>query len=178
MIAWRVRCMGPLAWSLWCDLFCLWERVRRKECGGGKNVTAGGKGRKVAEVLRVAAPGCAGARGAQDDKRPCPLRLCLLREGAAGWLGDGGFVVGRVEDYAAVEAFAIAFCAEVGLIAQGEVDDAALARGHGSEVERGSGLAYFFGGDVGGHAKFLQADGTLVLAVERNLFMLGRRQME
>ncbi len=30
MIAWRARCMGPLGGMSRCDLFCLWERVRRK----------------------------------------------------------------------------------------------------------------------------------------------------
>ena len=30
----------------------------------------------------------------------------------------------------------------------------------------------------GRHAEFLETDGTLVLAVERNLFVLGRRQVE
>ena len=100
-------------------------------------------------------------------------RLYPLRQGAAGGPTGGGFEVGGVEDYAAIEAFAVAFGAEVGLVAEGEVDDAALARGHGSEVERGSGLANFFGGDGSGHAKFLKADGALVFAVEGNLFVFA-----
>ena len=99
----------------------------------------------------------------------------MLREGAAGLLARHGFVVCGVEDYATVEAFAVAFGAEVGLVAEGEVDDAALARRHGSEVERGSGLANFFGGYGRGHAEFLEADGTLIFAVEGNLFVLGGR---
>ena len=93
-------------------------------------------------------------------------------------LARHGFVVCGVEDYATVEAFAVAFGAEVGLVAEGEVDDAALARGHGGEVKWGSGLANFFGGYGRGHAEFLETDGTLILAVERNLFVLGGRQME
>src|SRR5580698_3169337 len=94
-----------------------------------------------------------------------------LRESAAGWFGVCRFVVGGVEDYRAVEAFAVAFGAEVGLVAQGDVDDAALAGGHGGEVKWSSGLANFFGGYRGGHAEFLQADGALVFAVEGNLFV-------
>jgi hypothetical protein len=99
-------------------------------------------------------------------------------EGPAGGPSGGRFVICGVEDYAAVEAFAVAFGAEVGLIAEGQVDDAALARGHGSEVEWGSGLANFLGSDRGGHAKFLQADGALILAVEGNLFVVAGRQVE
>src|SRR5580698_2256831 len=115
----------------------------------------------------------AGTCGAQDDNG-----IIDLREGSAGWFARGGFVVGGIEDYAAVEAFAVAFGAEVGLVAESEVDDAALARGHGSEVERGSGLADFFGSDRRGHAEFLEADGALVLAVEGNLFVLAGGQVE
>jgi len=66
-----------------------------------------------------------------SGERACRLRAC------SRW----------VKDDAAVEAFAVAFGAEIGLVTQGEVDDAALARGHGSEVERRSGLADFFGSD-------------------------------
>src|SRR5271155_5122805 len=159
-----------LWWSRWCDLFCLWEWVRRKEraVGGG----ASGKLRRSFAWRLPAALEQAGLRMTNLCVRYC---LCLLRESAAGWLAGGGFVVCGVEDYAAVEAFAVAFGAEVGLLAQGEVDNAALARGHGSEVERGSGLANFFGGDTGGHPEFLEADGTLILAVEGNLFVLGGR---
>src|SRR5580700_4702605 len=98
-----------------------------------------------------------------------------LRESAAGLFRRGGFVVGRIEDYAAVEAFAVAFGAEVRLVAEGEVDDATFTGRHGSEVERSSGLANFVSGDRGGHAELLEADGTLVLAIEGNLFVLGGR---
>src|SRR5580658_11351876 len=98
-------------------------------------------------------------------------RLYPLREGAAGWSACRRFVVRGVEDYAAVEAFAVAFGAEIGLVAQSQVNDAALARGHRRKVERRSGLANFFGGYGGGHAKFLEPDGTLVLAVEGNFFV-------
>jgi len=102
----------------------------------------------------------------------------MLRERTAGGLAGCGFVVRRIEDYRAVEAFAVAFGAQVGLVAEGEVENAAFARGHGSEVEGSSGLANFFGGYTGGHAEFLQADGALVLAVEGNLIVLGGGQMQ
>ncbi len=48
----------------------------------------------------------------------------------------------------------------------------------GAKVKRRSGLANFFGGDAGSHAEFLQADGTLVLAVERNLIVLAGGQVQ
>src|SRR5579863_1350109 len=105
-------------------------------------------------------------------------RLCPLRQGAAGGSAGGGFVICRVEDYAAVEAFAVAFGAEVGLVAQSQEDDAALARGHGREVKGRSGLANFFGGYGGGHTKFLEADGALVLAVEGNFFVFRGGQVQ
>src|SRR5260370_33395899 len=96
-----------------------------------------------------------------------------LREGAPRGPAGSGFIVCRIEDDAAVEAFAVAFGAEVGLIAQGEVDDPALARGHRSEVEGSTCLANFLGGDGSGHTEFLKADGARVLAVKGNLFGLG-----
>lgn len=50
-----------------------------------------------------------------------------LRKHTAGGLGSCGFVVGWIEDYTAVEALAVAFSAEIRLVAQGKVNDAALA---------------------------------------------------
>ncbi len=64
------------------------------------------------------------------------------------------------------------------MVAQGKVDDAALARGHGGELERSAGLANFVGGDAGGHAKFLKAHGALIFAVERNFLVLAGRQAQ
>src|ERR1019366_6229842 len=84
-----------------------------------------------------------------------------LGQRAAGGPASGRFVVRGIKDDRPGETLAVTFRAQIGLIAQGEVDDAALARGHGSEVERRSGLANFFGGHLGGHAEFLQADGAL-----------------
>jgi len=59
------------------------------------------------------------------------------------------------------------------LVAEGEVDDAALARGHGSEVVGSSGAANVVGGDGGGGAEFFEAHAALILAVERNFFVLA-----
>src|SRR5258708_14936283 len=101
-----------------------------------------------------------------------------LGQGAPHGPGDSGLIVCRIEDDAAVEAFAVAFGAEVGLVAEGEGEDAGGGRGHRSEVERRARLANFFGSDAGSHAQFLEADGALVLAVEGNLFVLGGRQMQ
>lgn len=95
-----------------------------------------------------------------------------------GGLAGGGFVVRGIEDDAAVETFAIAFGAEVGLVAQGEMNDATLARGHSSEVERSAGLANLFGRDSGGHAELLEVEGALIFAVEGNLLVLAGRQAQ
>ena len=119
------------------------------------------------------ASGDASAGGAQDDKPSYPLR-----QRAAGWFACGRFVVCGVEDYAAVEALAVALGAEIGLVAQSQVDDAALARGHRRKVEGSSGLANFFGGYRGGHAEFLETDGTLVFAIEGNFFVFGGGQVQ
>src|ERR1700722_1230370 len=102
----------------------------------------------------------------------------ILGQGAAGWFVCCGFVVCGVEDYAAVEALAVTFGAEIGLVAEGEVDDAALARGHRGEMKWGAGLANFFGGYACAHAKFLEADGALVFAVEGNFFVVGGGQAQ
>jgi len=48
-------------------------------------------------------------------------------DGSFRGFAGGWFVVGGVDDYAAAHAFAVAFGAEVGLVAQGQVNDAALA---------------------------------------------------
>jgi hypothetical protein len=71
-----------------------------------------------------------------------------------------------------VHAFAVAFGAEVGLVAEGQVDDAAFAGGHGSKLVGGSGAAHFFGGDGGGGAEFFEAYAAVILAIEGNLFVL------
>ena len=64
------------------------------------------------------------------------------------------------------------------MIAQSEVDNSPLARGHRSEVERSSRLAHFFGGHRGGHAQFFEPQGALILAVEGNLLVLARGKMQ
>lgn len=99
-------------------------------------------------------------------------------DGPSGGLGGGWFVVGWVDYYAAAQAFAVAFGAEVGLVAEGQVDDAALARGHGGELVGSSGAANFFGGDGGGGAKFFETDAALIVAIEGNLFVLAGRETE
>jgi len=111
--------------------------------------------------LRLAIP-----RGfVQDDRRS--------RDGSFGGFAGGWFVVGGVDHDAAMHAFAVAFGVKVGLVAEGEVDDAALARGHGSEVVGSSGAANVIGGDGGGGAEFFEAHAALILAVERNFFVLA-----
>jgi hypothetical protein len=100
-----------------------------------------------------------------------------LWKGFGGGLG-GRFVVLRIDHEAATHTFAFAFGVEVRFVAQGEMNDAALARRHGTEMVRSSGAADFFGGDVGGGAKFLDAKRAMILAVETNFFVLSRRKME
>src|SRR6202047_2189463 len=83
----------------------------------------------------------------------------------------GGLVVRWIEDHAPAKSFAVTFGARVWMIAQSEVDNSPLARGHRSEVERSSRLAHFFGGHRGGHAQFFEPQGALILAVEGNLLV-------
>src|SRR5579863_4108510 len=104
--------------------------------------------------------------------------MSLLRQSASGGPAGSGLVVRRVEHYAAVEAFAVALGAQISLIAQGQVNNAPLARRHGRKVEGRAGLANFLGRNAGGHAEFLHADGALVLAIKRNLLVLARRQTQ
>jgi hypothetical protein len=87
-------------------------------------------------------------------------------------------VIRWVEDDAAVAAFAVAFGAEVGLVAKCEVDHAAFAGGHGSKVEGRASLANFFSGDAGLYAQFFQAQGALVLTVKVNLLVIAGLEAE
>ena len=58
----------------------------------------------------------------------CTTMLCDdLRQSKPRGPTGRGFMIRRIENHAAVEAFAVAFGAQVGLVAEGEVDDAALA---------------------------------------------------
>jgi hypothetical protein len=100
------------------------------------------------------------------------------RQSPPGRPASGWFIVRGVEHDATVEAFAIAFRTEVGLIAQGEMNDTALARRHGSEVIGRASFAHLFGGNGGRHAQLLHANGALVLAIEGNLFVLSGRQAQ
>jgi len=112
------------------------------------------------------------------DNRDDGVVRKTLWKGALCGLAGGSFVVRGIENNAAVKTLAVTFGTEIGLVAQRQVDNAPLARRHGSEVEGSAGLANFFGGDAGSHAEFLEADGALVLAVERYLFMLAGRQAQ
>src|SRR5579862_2998434 len=88
------------------------------------------------------------------------------RQGSAGGLSGGGFVVLGIDHQAATHAFALAFSMQVGFIAERKVDNAALAGRHRAELIRRPGTSHFFGGDGGGSAEFLNALRTLVLTVE------------
>src|SRR6516225_11853702 len=83
-------------------------------------------------------------------------RLSALWDRAAS---AGGATCGlrlfRVDHQAAAHAFAFALCDQVGFRAEGQMDDAAFARGHGREFVRRTGLADFFSRDRGSHAEFL-----------------------
>src|SRR5258708_13591043 len=88
-------------------------------------------------------------------------------------LARGGLVLRWVEAHTAPKSFAVTFSAQVCMVAQGQVDDTTLARGHGSKVVGSSGLAHFFGCNRGGHPQFFEPQGTLILAIEGNLLMLA-----
>ena len=70
-------------------------------------------------------------------------------------------------------AHADAFGADAGDVFEGEVDDAALARGHGIEAEGLAGAFDAFGGDFGGHAEFFEAEGAVAAAIDVNFFVEG-----
>src|SRR3981081_2502678 len=96
-----------------------------------------------------------------------------LRDRSARRLLCGWFVVRRIKDDTAAKPFAVTFSAQVCMITQGQVDDTPLARRHRREVEGGSRLAHFFGGDRGGHTQFFEPQGTLILAIKRNLLVFA-----
>jgi hypothetical protein len=68
-------------------------------------------------------------------------------------------------------AHADAFGADAGDVFEGEVDDAALAGGHGIEAEWLAGAFDAFGGDFGGHAEFFEAQGAVAAAIDVNFFV-------
>ena len=96
-----------------------------------------------------------------------------FRNRFAGWL-----VVLRIDDQTAASAFALAFGVEIGLVAQGEVNDAALARGHGTELVRRTRAENFFGGDGGRGTEFLDTKRALILAIEGDFLVLSGREMQ
>jgi ABC-type iron transport system FetAB ATPase subunit len=67
---------------------------------------------------------------------------------------------------------------KVGFVAQGQVDDSALARGHRAEVVRSAGLADLLGGDVGCGPQFLNAHRATILAVEADFLMLAGSKVQ
>jgi hypothetical protein len=96
-------------------------------------------------------------------------------------LGNGSsrtLVVLWVNHETAIRAFAFAFGLKIGFVAQGQVDDAALARRHRAEVVRSPSLADFLGGDVGCGAQFLNAHGAPILAVEADLLVFAGGEVQ
>src|ERR1700722_12910005 len=68
----------------------------------------------------------------------------------------GGFIRGVDYDLAFI-AHADAFGADAGDVLEGEMDDAAFARGHGIEAKGLARSFYTFCGDFGGHAQLFKA---------------------
>ena len=101
-----------------------------------------------------------------------------LRKSSRGLLPGCTLVVLWVNHETAIRAFAFAFSLKIGFVAQGQVDDAALARRHGAEVVRSPSLADFLGGDVGCGAQFLNAHGAAILAVEADFLVLPGSQVQ
>src|SRR5450755_2711682 len=104
-------------------------------------------------------------------------RFCWLSRSGGGFRGFVGFV-GGVDYYLAFFAHADAFGADAGDVFAGEVDDAALARGHGIEAEGVAGAFDAFGGDFGGHAEFFYAEGAVAAAIDVNFFVEGGLEAE
>jgi hypothetical protein len=77
-----------------------------------------------------------------------------------------------VDDDLAVLAHAYAFGADAGDILEGEMDDAAFARGHGIEAKGLLGGLDAFGGNASGHAKLFKTESAIAAAVEVNFFVV------
>src|SRR5690349_5483246 len=73
---------------------------------------------------------------------------------------------GGVDDDLAVLAHADTFGAYAGDILEGEVDDAALARGHGIQAKGLLGGLDAFGGNASGHAKLFKTESAIAAAIE------------
>src|SRR4051794_9215168 len=56
------------------------------------------------------------------------------------------------------------------------MDNATLARGHGTELVRSSRLSHLFGSDIRCGTQFLNAKGSPVLTVETDFLVFPRRQ--
>ena len=89
----------------------------------------------------------------------------------------GGFVCGMDYDLAFF-AHADAFGADAGDVFQGEVDDAAFARGHGIQAERLARSFDAFGGNFGGHAQLFKTQRAVAGAVDMNFFVEGRLEAQ
>ena len=87
-------------------------------------------------------------------------------------LQGGGLGGGGVDDDLAVLAHADAFGADARDVLEGEVDDAALARGHGIEAKGLLGGLDAFGGNARGHTKFFKTEGAIAAAVEMNFLVI------
>src|SRR5690348_10109701 len=77
-----------------------------------------------------------------------------------------------------MRTFAAGLGAEVGGVAQGQVDDATLAGGHGSEFIRRTGTANLFSSNSGGCAQFVQTKRAEVATVEDDQVVLVAAQMQ
>src|SRR6476659_10064449 len=82
---------------------------------------------------------------------------------------------GRIHYNLALAARAQTLAAQFGLVAQGQMDDTALAAVHGIEAEWLAGTFYFIRGGHGAHAQFFDAQQAIVVGVERNPRMVFRR---
>ncbi len=71
--------------------------------------------------------------------------------------------------------FAHALAAHFGLVAQRQVQDAALAAVHGAEVERLAGALDALGGGQRAHAQFLDAQHAVIVGVEAHARMFFGR---
>src|SRR5579871_1313132 len=89
-----------------------------------------------------------------------------------------GLLIFRVDDQMPAHAFAFALSVQVGFVAQGEMNDAALARGHRREVIRRAGPAHLLGGNISRHAQLLNPHRAVILAIKRNFLVFAGGQAE
>ena len=88
------------------------------------------------------------------------------------------FVVLGIKHDESAEAFPVAFGAEVLLITQSKVQDAAFARRHRGKLIGRAGLAHFVGGHARGEAEFLEAGFAVSHAIKADFFVLVAGEMK